>query len=93
MAIELRAELVLPDAKVSAPELICPHCGESDNFTFYEDISSRRSVNGINEQGDLEIEGFYETDGCDEDGENERLLCDSCLKECRIPDSLGVAFV
>ena len=77
-----------------APELVieCPHChAVSDEHKYIEDIGNERSLNGINEDGTLIINGHYETEGYD-DGDNGRLACGACYKSFAIPTSLEIDF-
>lgn len=82
--------------RVTRRRLACPHCGSTALDYYYEDISNRRDVTNRlqNIGGNLTlcIDGFYETDGCDEGGDNPRLECSGCNKECTIPESVEVSF-
>lgn len=72
-------------------ELVCPSC-KSKEFRYIEDIQNARRVHGIN-GGLLVIDGFYETDGFDENGRNPRLLCSNCCEEFGLPEDLECEFV
>jgi hypothetical protein len=70
-----------------AARLKCPHCGTKglDNFIYIEDVQNYRQL--ISLKGKLLlINSLYKV--FDEDGKNERLLCQTCGGECAIPESL-----
>jgi hypothetical protein len=78
-------------------ELECPHCHAVGGLnSYFETIANRRRVNGfVENDGDkplLSIDGFYETDGCDENGDDPRLCCSACDRECRIPAAVEIAW-
>ena len=66
--------------------LVCPHCGAEglENFTYVEDIVNLRDLENLFE-GTLVIQSHYEIG---DDGDNPRLGCKKCDKECLIPDTL-----
>jgi hypothetical protein len=94
---ELRKELdslnaQRPTFQVDADgDIVCPFCGAS-HFTYIEDIGNSRSVGEfLADERTLLIEGFYETDGCD-DGDDGRLLCLGCGEDVGIPANVEVDF-
>lgn len=79
-----RAEAVHAEARkqlLNQPDTLqCPHCGNVDEtaFDYFEHILNRRRVARVDEEGVVEIEGYYETDeGCDE-GESPFFQCRPC---------------
>jgi hypothetical protein len=64
----------------------CPHCGQrgSDNFYYIEDIVSVRDLIGFR-AGKLLIYSRYDVT---DDGDNARLYCRACGKECLIPEDI-----
>jgi hypothetical protein len=73
--------------------LECPFCGNPDDFHYEEDIVNSRAVNGISDDGEqLEVEGYYETEGGD-DGDDGRLLCGGCYENLNTPSKLGIDWV
>jgi hypothetical protein len=82
------------DGEEIPEQLACPACGKTRLTRYYEDIANRRDVVGLVQvEGKhvLEIQSFYETDGCD-DGENPRLVCDECFCECLVPEGIELEF-
>lgn len=73
--------------------LECPHCGTEDttNFRYVEDIGCARRIISA-EDGQLNVDGYYETEGYDEGAENERIYCGACSNEFGIPPELEVDF-
>lgn len=86
-----KINVTLAPAVIRRGKLICPHCRAVDSFRYVEDISSGRDVEGIID-GALAIQGYYETEGFDEEGENQRLLCCKCGKDSALPEKLEVTF-
>lgn len=86
--------------------LTCPHCGfegiiggeaqegehSSEPFRYLEDIVNHRDVEGIDENGALRIDSFYESGEGYDDGDNLRLECRKCLAECALPAGLEIEF-
>ena len=56
----------------------CPKCGNDGSrgpLRFLEDITSYRPVLGLRDDGLLEIDGLYRTDGYDDAAVNMRFEC------------------
>ena len=68
-------------------KLTCPHCGAKglDNFDYVEEVLTARKLISLKRK-QLLIHGFYKV--FDEGSKNECLLCQTCDKECSIPDNL-----
>jgi hypothetical protein len=77
-----RPELIIRDNVMT-----CPHCGATgpENFLYLETVSNHREVTGI-EDGTLVMQSYYQV--LDEDGEDPRLGCRACDKDCDIPEDL-----
>ena len=74
-------------------ELRCPDCAAPPTGAEYvEDIGCGRRVIGF-EDGQLTVDGYYRTDGYDEDSGNERSCCGKCFTEFEVPASIDVEFV
>jgi hypothetical protein len=84
--------------------LACPHCGTAglDNFVYVETIENFRELVRIDpaeadwvtealhlEAGLLVIRGHYDVA---DDGDDPRLGCKKCDKECLIPEDLDYDF-
>jgi len=81
-------EMVVEEFEPGQKQLKCAKCGVTgcENFRYVEDISSERKVIGFNDDGVLEIEGYYKTEGWDEDAKNIRLWCRNCGAELDLGD-------
>lgn len=64
----------------------CPHCRQrgSSNFRYVEDIISVRDLVGF-KAGKLLIYSHYDVA---DDGDNARLSCRACGRECLIPEDI-----
>lgn len=69
--------------------LTCPHCGAKglDNFVYMEDVQNYRKLISLNRRL-LLIYSYYQV--YDESGKNPRLLCQTCDKDCAIPDNMNL---
>lgn len=62
---------------MSERQLQCTTAGcQSKTFQYVEDICSARKVIGFSDDGSLEIEAHYSTEGYDEAPESSRLVCE-----------------
>ncbi|MCI0527005.1 MAG: hypothetical protein L0Y56_06055 [Nitrospira sp.] len=73
-------------------DFTCPN-GHSGDIVYLEDLTSFRRINGYAEDGTLLVEGFYETEGFDEQATNPRFCCEECGEEFPIPDEVEIDFV
>lgn len=82
---ELPEVIVRPRTKA---KLECPHCGTRglDNFQYIEDIQNIRELTRLAGRT-LVLASHYNVA---DDGENPRLYCATCGKECRIPLDLAL---
>lgn len=68
-------------------KLTCPHCGAKglDNFIYLEEVQSYRKLISLKRKL-LLIYSFYKV--FDEGAKNPCLVCQTCDKECSIPNEL-----
>ena len=80
----------LPMVIIKDETLVCPHCGTEglENFVYVETIQNFRDLRVMNAE-QLVIESHYEVA---DDGDNPRLGCKKCDRECLIPESLDCDF-
>ena len=66
--------------------LTCPHCGSTKEFRLLEDIVCWREIVGINDNGQLEVNGLYKSgEGYDDGSGQYRIECRECLGEFDLP--------
>jgi hypothetical protein len=89
------ADVELPPVKLEQDgdetTLVCPHCGTKgvNNFVYAEDAVLFREL--IETDGAMiVIRQHYDVN--DEDGNNPRLGCKKCDKECVIPEEIEYDF-
>ncbi len=72
------------------PELRCSHCGESDidKLKYMEDIQNFRELESFDGKH-LNVNSHYDVA---DDGDNPRLLCNTCDKESPIPEDIEIDF-
>ncbi len=82
--------------------IVCPHCGNKDlsKMRYIESIENWRQVNGLDEDGRLEIEGLYKTGEGYDDGHSPHLECHAeddkgseCCGTLPLPDNIKTEFV
>lgn len=75
--------------------LCCPKCNEptSEEDSYFEDMTASRHVTEQKDDGTrVCIDGYYTTEGGDEDTVNPRIYCGGCDTEYLIPDETETEF-